>query len=229
MQRTAAILFAAAALAAGTGVAAAPTWVVAQVPGEAPNLSTGSASTPRKAGKPPATLVAAAESQPTWAALSPAQRQALAPLAASWPSLTEGHKRKWIALSVNYPNMRAEEQALLHSRMTGWAALTPQQRARARLNFAESKKVPADDRKAKWQAYQQLPDDEKRKLAAGAAAAKPAAPSAAAAVQPVPRQKLAKVPARKDSARTPRIAAAPNQVDHNTLLPQPGATLAPHN
>jgi hypothetical protein len=103
--------------------------------------------------------------------------------------------------------------------MTDWVALSPQQRIQARLNFAESKQLSPDDKKAKWEEYQALPPEQKRKLAAGAAsAAKP--PATAAAVKPVPAQKLATVP-RGGDAKPPRIAAAPNQVDHNTLLPQP--------
>jgi len=167
-----------------------------------------------------------AESKPSWNELARPQQQALAPLTGTWPTLTEAHKRKWIALSQNYPTMPPPEQARLHSRMAEWAALSPQQRTQARLNFAETQKVPADDKKAKWEAYQALPPEEKRKLAAGANAAKPPAPPTAAAVQPVPQQKLAKVPKpKKPDNRAPRIAGAPNQVDHNTLLPQPGTLL----
>ena len=65
--------------------------------------------------------------------------------------------------------MSGAEQAKLHSRMTEWAALSPQQRTQARLNFAETKQLSPDDKKAKWEAYQALPPEEKRKLAAGAA------------------------------------------------------------
>jgi hypothetical protein len=208
--------------------AAAPSWTTAQAQAPVPTLSTAP-SPPRSKAAAPAQKPPAAkeEVQPTWAELTPPQQQALAPLAGTWKTLSEGHKRKWLALSQNYPRMSREEQALLHSRMTEWAALTPQQRTQARLNFAETKKLPAQDKKAKWEAYQALPPEEKSKLAAGAAAAKPPAPSTAAAVQPVPPQKLAKVPPRKANSRTPRIAAAPNQVDHNTLLPQPGAAAGP--
>ena len=77
--------------------------------------------------------------------------------------------------------MPGAEQDKLHSRMTEWAALSPQQRTQARLNFAETKQLSPDDKKAKWEAYQALPPEEKRKLAAGAA--KP--PPTAAAVKPV--------------------------------------------
>ena len=107
--------------------------------------------------------------------------------------------------------------------MAEWAALSPQQRNQARLNFAEIQKVAPDDKKAKWEAYQNLPPEEKKKLAAGAAQAKPAVPPTAAAVQPVPPQKLAKTPKAKPSeGKTPKIAGVPAQVDQNTLLPQPG-------
>ncbi|MBI5276976.1 MAG: DUF3106 domain-containing protein [Burkholderiales bacterium] len=162
------------------------------------------------------------ESKPTWAELSAQQQLALRPLGASWKTLSEQHKRKWIALSGNYQRMPPNEQQLLHSRMSEWAALSPQQRTQARLNFADTKKVPPQDKKAMWEAYQALPAEEKRKLAAGAQAVKPSPPPTAAAVKPVPPQKLTKVPAPKNN-RTPGIAVAPNQVDHNTLLPQPGA------
>lgn len=205
---------------------AAPSWIVAQA--QVPTFAAPPSPPRSKVAAPKAAPAAAKEeASPTWAELTPPQQQALAPLAGSWKTLTEGHKRKWLALSQNYPKMSADEQALLHSRMTEWAALTPQQRTQARLNFADTKKLPAKDKKAKWEAYQALPQEEKRKLAAGATAAKPPPPPTAAAVQPVPPQKMAKVPARKSSARTPRIAVAPNQVDHNTLLPQPGAASGP--
>ena len=159
------------------------------------------------------------ESQPTWAALTPAQQTALAPLSASWRSLGEAHKRKWIALSQNFATMPPGEQARLHSRMTEWAALSPQQRNLARLNYAEAQQVAPNDKRAKWEAYQALPPEEKRKLAAGAAASKPAPPPTAVAVQPVPQQKLAKIPKGKKQGSPAKIAVVPGQVDDNTLLP----------
>ena len=64
--------------------------------------------------------------------------------------------------------MSGAEQDKLHSRMSEWAALSPQQRTQARLNFGETKRLSPDDKKAKWEAYQALPAEEKRKLAASA-------------------------------------------------------------
>jgi len=159
--------------------------------------------------------------KPLWTELTEAQRQALAPLAPKWDVVSEAQKRKWLALSQNYPRMSGAEQAKLHSRMTEWGALSPQQRTEARLNFGETQQLSPDDKKAKWEAYQALPPEERRKLADKAA--KP--PATAAAVKPVPPEKLANVPQPK-RVRTPRIAAGASQVDQNTLLPQqqaPGA------
>ena len=188
-------------------------------------LDTGPAANRNRPAPVKVAAAPKAEAKPTWAELTAPQRQSLAPLAASWNTLTEAHKRKWLALSQNYPNLPPAEQARVHSRMAEWAALSPQQRTTARLNFAESKNVPAQDKKAMWEAYQQLPPEEKRKLAAGAAAAKPAPPATAVAVQPDQQQKLAKVPKpKKPDLRTPRIAGVREHVDHNTLLPQPGAS-----
>ena len=162
------------------------------------------------AAKPAARTASApvhrAETRPTWAELAADQQQALKPLAASWGSMTEAHKRKWLALSGNYRAMPPADQAKLHSRMTEWAALSPQQRTQARLNFAEAKGVPLDERKAKWEAYQALSPEEKRKLAARAPAR---TPPTAAAVRPVPPQKLANVPRRSGNVKSPRIAAGP--------------------
>lgn len=168
--------------------------------------------------------------KPLWSELSPPQQQALAPLSPKWDTVNETQKRKWLALSRNFPKMTGDEQAKLHSRMAEWVALSPQQRTEARLNFGETKQISPDDKKAKWEAYQALSPEEKNKLAAGAA--KP--PATAPALRPVPPDKLAIVPQPTPSkpqttpsaqSRNARITVAPNQLDHNTLLPQrPPAT-----
>lgn len=190
---------------------------IAQPPAAAPVAKpASSAPVPYSAGRRNGSAKVAAG--PTWRELSPSQQTALTPLAAQWDTLNEAQKRKWIALSSNYPKMSAEDQAKLHSRMTEWVSLSPQQRSAARLNYGETRKLSADDKKAKWEAYQALSPEEKKKLAAGAH--KP--PATAAAIRPVPNERLASVPRGKASAssKSPRIAAAPNQIDHNTLLPQ---------
>lgn len=168
------------------------------------------------------------EPKPTWAELTPAQQAALAPLAGTWRTLGEAHKRKWLALSENFAATPPGEQARLHSRMTEWAALSPQQRTTARLNFAEAQKVAPDNKRAKWEAYQALSPEEKGKLAAGAAASKPKPPPTAIEVQPAPQQKLAKLPKTKKGEPPAKIAVVPGApTEANTLLPQTPAPTLP--
>ncbi len=76
--------------------------------------------------------------------------------------------------------------------MNEWVAMSPEQRAAARLNFAKTKELSnqltAEEKRAKWLTYQALSPEEKAKLAS-TAAPKPA--GAATAVKPVAPQKLA--------------------------------------
>lgn len=195
------------------------------------------------ASSPPAatassTSVVRPASKPLWRDLSAKQQQALLPLAAHWDRLSEAHKRKWLAFSRNYAQLSATEKTTLHSRMTDWAALSQQQRAQARFNFAEVKQVPADERKAKWEAYQALSPEEKRSLAERAA---PRPPGATGAIRPVPAQKLAPVPSGgtkgQHTARIeltpppppapPMIAAPPVAVDTPAPAPAPVPAPAP--
>jgi hypothetical protein len=204
--------------AAQQATKASPSAAGASAPSAAtPAASKASASHTRPAAARPAGVSG-------WNALTPAQQQALKPLQANWGTMTEAHQRKWIALSRTYPDMSPPEQARLHSRMTEWATLSPRQRAAARLNFAETKQHSADEKKAKWQAYQALSPEEKQKLAANA---KSKPQGAAPAVKPVPTQKLAVVPSDPSSQKKhPTIAGASGKLDQNTLLPHPAPAQA---
>jgi len=172
----------------------------------------------------PAKPVAA--SKPLWRDLTSRQQKALQPLAPYWDELTEPHKRKWLAMSRDYAKMSPEEQEVLHSRMTDWAGLTNQERAQARANFANVKQVPVDERKAKWEAYQALSDEEKSKLAERAKSAK--APGAAPTIRLVPQQKLVPIPAiGQDGQHTPRIQLAPPPAPASVATARPVPTPAP--
>ena len=171
--------------------------------------------------KPPA-------SGPAWSQLTPLQQQALAPLASSWnTSMSEPQKRKWLEISKNYGTLTPQAQATLNSRMSEWVALSPQQRAQARLNFGKtlelSRQLTPEEKKAKWEAYQALSLEEKQKLAATAS---PRPSGAATAVKPVAPQKLATVPAqpasRQASKPAPKISPLPA-----APVPVPAATPAP--
>ena len=155
------------------------------------------------------------ESSPTWQSLSANQKTALSPLHKLWPEISEAQKRKWLALSVNFSDRSAEEQAKMQARMKDWAKLTPQQRALARLNFAEVQQVTLDERKTKWEAYQSLSHDERHELTKSHP---PAPNSAAIATRPVAPQKLAVLPVPKSSQPT-QLRIDMDLVHPTTLLP----------
>ena len=141
-----------------------------------------------------------------WALLTPAQQLALQPLAKSWASLSNGQKRKWLEISLNYPSLSADDKAKMHSRMSDWAALSPRARAEARLNFAStqelSKQLSTQEKQAKWQAYQSLSSEEKRKLAESGV--RPPV-GAALPARPVPEKKLATLAPTETAANKLKI------------------------
>jgi Protein of unknown function (DUF3106) len=177
----------AAALAAG--LVFAPADSTAQ-PAPATTAARPAVSSPRASASAPA--VKPSFPRPTWAQLTVQQQVALLPLASVWDPLSEAQKRKWLEISKNHPALPAEDQARMHSRMVEWVGMSPQQRAQARLNFAQTQELStplsADEKKAKWQSYQALSADEKEKLARKAA---PKPTGAATAIRPVAPEKLA--------------------------------------
>lgn len=167
----------------------------------------------------PSTTPSRASSKPAWADLGTRQQAALAPLAPHWTGLSESQKLKWIALSRNFDRLGDGEQAKLHDRMIDWAGLSVQQRTQARLNFAETSKLAPDDKKARWEAYQALSEEQRSKLATTSTSTRP--PGGATALKPVVPQRLTQLPPSTDAQRTrPRLGVPATEVDHNTLLPQ---------
>jgi len=194
------------ALACALGCAL-PLWVAAQG---------GNASAPpAKAAKP------AAEQGVRWQELKPAQQTLLKPLEREWAGIGAQHKQKWIEMSARFPTMPPAEQSRIQERMTEWARLTPQQRSQARLNFQEAKQVPATDRKARWDAYQALPPEEKRRLAARAA---PAASSTADADS---RAATRDSQAKSNIVPNPALTARPKVIAPVVVQASPGATTSP--
>ena len=174
-------------------------------------------------------------SKPSWAELTPMHQQALKPLALSWNTISEAQKRKWLEISKNYPTLLPADQTTLHSRMNEWVALSPQQRAEARLNFAKTKELSIqltpEEKKAKWQTYQALSPEEKQKLVSKAT---PRPVGAALAVKPVAPQKLTvvvpqgiKPDPKPASKNTPAQAATASHHAGEAVPASPG--IAPTN
>ncbi len=146
--------------------------------------------------------------KPLWRELTPIQQQALSPLASEWDKLDTFRKQKWLAIGNKYASMKPHEQQRMHERMRDWLKLTPEQRRMARESYTRAKNLEPHQKSATWERYQQLPEEEKRKLAADAASKKrvtnllpPAAPG-------------------KQSMRTPTVNATPQPTLERPVTPQ---------
>lgn len=154
---------------------------------------------------------------PQWEELTPSQQKILQPLASTWNSLMPERKSKWLAMAHNYPGLAPAEQNKLQSRMVEWAALNPLERERARLNYAKTKKLSADERTADWEAYQALSPEEKQKLAQKSHSK---LHGAAIAPKPVAPNTLTVVPLTRRSVEQSNASVAVKPLlDRNTLLP----------
>ena len=177
----------------------------------------------RTSTRPGAMAVPQVETGPGWETLTTPQKLALYPLAERWALISEAQKRRWLALAANFSALPEEEQAKFHDRMTDWASLSAQQRNQARLNYAVTNRLARDDKRAQWEAYQALSDEEKRALAARAA---PKPKGAATALRPVSPKKLAQVPAATQANPSrPNAPKIPPVLDHSA--PRVAAPVTP--
>lgn len=201
---------------------------------------------------PPKRITALPEQGIQWHSLTAAQRSALAPLESEWPRLDAPRKTKWIDLAQRMPAMSAADRSRIQVRMAEWARMSPADRGRARLQFQEARQLSPSDRQEKWQAYQALPAEQRRALAArpaplaatrnsataGSNLKKNVAPPASAG--PAPRTVTPAVVQTRPGATTslvnrrgtgpshsqaglPKISASKGFVDPATLLPRRGA------
>ena len=105
------------------------------------------------------------EAAPAWSEISSKQQAALAPLQPHWQKMTATQKYKWLAVSRNYHKLTDLEQQTMHARMNAWAALDPRARAQARFEYSRAQTLSVDERKARWQAYQELSKATREQLA----------------------------------------------------------------
>jgi Protein of unknown function (DUF3106) len=175
--------------------------------------------------------IIAPASKPSWAELDAKQQIALKPLSPNWEGMSTAQKRKWLSVSKDFEKLQPADQAKLHARMTDWSSLSTQQRGEARQNFAQHRELTdgltPEQRKAQWQAYQQLSPEEKRKLAESAqrpnltGAALAAKPQPVFRKEPPPQFGTGKVLAKSQNAPTGKgkIAIAPHVQLQGAILP----------
>jgi hypothetical protein len=133
----------------------------------------------------------------------------LAPLQNDWASIDAPRKAKWLDIAARYQKLPASEQRRLQTRMSEWSRMSPSERGRARLHFQEVKQLPHEERQDRWQAYQALPEAQRRALATRAAGTNGSRPSPSAAKPP------------------PQASTKHNIVANPSLSARPGRTVAP--
>ena len=184
-----------------------------------PNITIQNAFAPLPADAAISKTQPAANNKPRWQDLTVSQQKALAPLAERWIDMPLVSKRKWLEISKNYDKLSSAEQEKSHLRMSEWVALSRKERTQARLTFADSKSMDAQQKAAHWQAYQELSDEEKRKLAQ----ASQIKPTGATTVKPQANTKLAEPITTRHSAKTDDTKRSTPPLQNNTLLPKPAS------
>jgi hypothetical protein len=196
----------------------------------AQGVSRSPASTPHAAVPSPASPKAPTEQGVRWRDLKAAQQTSLKPLERDWAGIDSTRKQKWLQLAARFPKMSAAEQARVQARMTDWARLTPLERGQTRLNFQEAVQLPVQDRQARWDAYQALPPEQKRQLAARATPGAPASgvdvSHRATAAETRPDRATGREPAQVKSniVPNPALANRPKAVSPTVVRASPGAT-----
>jgi hypothetical protein len=150
---------------------------------------------------------------PSWSQLSPAQQKALTPLRNDWDGLDPARKQKWLEVASRFGTMPPQRQERVRERMSEWARMSPDQRSEARVNYEQSKQVAPKDRQARWEAYQQLPAEERAALAARAK------PSPVQSTPPSPTAALRKAPVDAQAPKSNIVTPA----NRRTVPPKPVA------
>lgn len=221
-----ALLLSAAGLSAFGQAAPAADAAASTTPVAAP-APTASAAAPAPVARPrppamPSSAIAPLPSAlapaPTWGGLTPSQRQLLAPLQSDWAELSPSQRSKWVNATPMLATLPEADLARLHERMRGWARLSPAERRDARIAFQVAKQVDAEQRQAKWEAYQALPPEKRQELAEKAAARRKAQGTAKTGAKPIAAQpKSNVVPA------APKMIT-PVAVNGGLIQAKPGAT-----
>ncbi|MBI3348986.1 MAG: DUF3106 domain-containing protein [Burkholderiales bacterium] len=174
------------------------------------------AAKPQPLAKPAVPTLAA---PPAWAGLTPGQQALLAPLANDWNGISATQRSKWLSATPTLATLPAPELARVHDRMREWARLTPIERQNARIGFQVAKQVDAEQRQAKWEAYQALTPEERQALND-----KGTARRQAQATPPVrPAKKLEAQPKSNIVPAAPKLLPA-TAVAGSLIQAKPGAT-----
>ncbi|PXW98600.1 uncharacterized protein DUF3106 [Sphaerotilus hippei] len=113
---------------------------------------------------------------PAWTELSARDQHILEPLEPRWAQFDAARKQKWLNVAQQYPRLSPAQQARMRERMLAWTDLSTAERSTARIQFGEVKVLPSAERQARWEAYQALPEEQRRELTRRAAERQQALP-----------------------------------------------------
>jgi hypothetical protein len=134
-------------------------------------------------------------------------------------------------IASRYHKMSPDAQKRLHERMAEWVRMTPDQRKVARENYQVSKSVPVEKREKAWDAYQKLPEDQKKKLAAAEKPRRPtvvsAPPSGKTEVEDINRLMNAREHSRASEVLADERAGPAPQPAHVVPTPAAPASFVP--
>ncbi len=180
----------------------------------------GQASAQAPAPGAPATAAKAphaALEKPLWNSLTRPQQVALEPLKVEWDRMEAVRKQKWLEIANRFSSMKPDEQARVHERMRDWVKMTPEERRVVRENYTRTKKIDPGQKSQQWEQYQQLPEEQKKQLAAEAASAR-----AKKQVANLPTTAQSKIKTVAPIKRSPPPApACPAGSVKNTAAPTP--------
>lgn len=100
-----------------------------------------------------------------WSGLTPKQQALLAPLERDWADIADSQRSKWLSATPTLATMSGEEIKRVHDRMRDWTRLSASERVNARIGFQVTRQLTAEQRQARWEAYQALPAEERQALA----------------------------------------------------------------
>lgn len=136
----------------------------ASVAAPAPTLTPAVPAAPARLLAKPVAPGALSAPPGAWSGLTPKQQALLAPLERDWAGIDDVQRSKWLSATPTLATMSGEEIKRVHDRMRDWARLTPAERVNARIAFQAAKQLNAEQRRARWEAYQALPPEERQAL-----------------------------------------------------------------
>lgn len=183
-----------------------------------------SVQSPQPTAKPrvrtkPVTPSALSTPPANWSDLTPKQQALLAPLERDWSEISDTQRSKWLSATPTLAAMSGEEIKRVHDRIRDWTFLSGSERLNARISFQISRQLTAEQRQARWEAYQALPVEERKALADKAMARRQALAEAPARASTPP----AAQPKSRVAPASPRLTS-PALVTSTLVQAKPGAT-----